>query len=143
MQNVNKIKIVERKVPSEKDLRDRIAERLKVKVEHEMRALPADVVADQIERLIPVVETLADSHEGRTDLAGILAAYLADHRPETTVKETDFLESRDKTRVHAGSDEQTGGSRGARRSGSGGGRGRSGGGGGGRRSGGGRGRRPR
>lgn len=143
MQNVNKIKIVERKVPSEKDLRDRIAERLKVKVEHEMRALPADVVADQIERLIPVVETLADSHEGRTDLAGILAAYLADHRPETTVRETDFLESRDKTRVHAGSDEQTGGSRGARRSGSGGGRGRSGGGGGGRRSGGGRGRRPR
>ena len=143
MQNVNKIKITERKVPSEKDLRERIAERLKVKVEHEMRALPTDVVSDQIERLIPVVETMADSHEGRRDLAGILAAYLADHRPETTVTETEFLEPRGR----AGSDGQGDGSRsgGRGRSGSGGGRGRSGGGGGGhgRRSGGGRGRRPR
>ena len=87
MQNVNKIKLTERKIPSEKDIRDRVAERLKVKVEHEMRLLPKEVVADRIESLIPVVETLADSHEGRRDLAGILAAYLAEHRPETTVTE--------------------------------------------------------
>lgn len=143
MQNVNKIKITERKVPSEKDLRERIAERLKVKVEHEMRALPTDVVSDQIERLIPVVETMADSHEGRRDLAGILAAYLADHRPETTVTETEFLEPRGRASADGQGDGSRSGGRG--RSGSGGGRGRSGGGGGGhgRRSGGGRGRRPR
>ena len=146
MQNVNKIKITERKVPSEKDMRDRIAERLKVKVEHEMRALPAEVVTDQIDRLIPVVETLADSHEGRRDLAGILAAYLADHRPETTVTEPKASEQGDEAGANADSREQRNGSRGGGRgrSGSGGGRGRSGGGGGrGRKPGGGRGRRPR
>jgi len=88
MQNVNKIKVAERKIPSEKDVRNRLAERLKVKVEQEMRALPDEVVADRIDRLIPVVETLADSQEGRRDLAGILAAYLAEHRPETTVTDS-------------------------------------------------------
>ncbi len=131
MQNVNKIKIAERKIPSEKNIRDRIAERLKVKVEHEMRALPADVVSDQIERLIPVVETLADSHEGRRDLAGILAAYLAEHRPETTVTDEDTQPT-----------SSTSDTRPPRSGGGGGGRGRSGGGRG-RGSGGGRGRRSR
>ncbi|MFT5442220.1 MAG: ATP-dependent RNA helicase DeaD, partial [Myxococcota bacterium] len=87
MQNVNGLKPAEKKVPTEKDMRNRIADRIKVKVEHEMREMPKDVVADRIERLIPVVETLADSHEGRRDLAGILAAYMNDHRPETTVTE--------------------------------------------------------
>jgi ATP-dependent RNA helicase DeaD len=151
MQNVNKIKVAERKVPSEKDLRDRIAERLKVKVEHEMRALPSDVVADQIDRLIPVVETLADSHEGRRDLAGILAAYLADHRPETTVTASEVSESRGEGHASESGDEQAGSRSGGRgrSGGGGGGRGRSGGGGGGgggrgrRSGGGGRGRRPR
>ncbi|MBW2391202.1 MAG: DEAD/DEAH box helicase, partial [Deltaproteobacteria bacterium] len=137
MQNVIGIKVTERKIPSEKDIRNRIAERLKVKVEQEMRALPADVVADQIERLIPVVETLADSHEGRRDLAGILAAYLAEHRPETTVTET----ASDAAQANSSSGKGRGGSRSG---GGGGGRGRSGGGGGrGRGSGGGRGRRSR
>jgi ATP-dependent RNA helicase DeaD len=137
MQNVIQIKITERKIPSEKDIRDRIAERLKVKVEHEMRALPADVVSDQIERLIPVVETLADSHEGRRDLAGILAAYLAEHRPETTVTGADVAPA---SRSESAKPATSGGRGGSR----GGGRGRTGGGGGrGRGSGGGRGRRPR
>ncbi len=142
MQNVNKIKVAERKIPSEKDVRNRIAERLKVKVEHEMRALPKEVVADRIDRLIPVVETLADSQEGRHDLAGILAAYLAEHRPETTVTGTDAADE-------ARGDEATASSqieddRPPRRKSGGGGRGRSGGGGGrGGRGGGGRGRRSR
>jgi ATP-dependent RNA helicase DeaD len=137
MQNVIGIKVAERKIPSEKDIRDRIAERLKVKVEHEMRALPADVVSDQIDRLIPVVETLADSHEGRRDLAGILAAYLAEHRPETTVTETKAAPRGDSASTNSSPSRGRGGSRG-------GGRGRSGGGGGrGRGSGGGRSRRPR
>lgn len=136
MQNVIQIKITERKIPSEKDIRNRIAERLKVKVEHEMRALPADVVSDQIERLIPVVETLADSHEGRRDLAGILAAYLAEHRPETSVTEVDVAPASGSASANPPASRRgRGGSRG-------GGRGRSGGGGG-RGSGGGRGRRPR
>ncbi|MFP8871049.1 MAG: DEAD/DEAH box helicase, partial [Myxococcota bacterium] len=125
MQNVNKIKPTEKKIPTEKDLRDRVAERLKVKVEHEMRSLPKDVVADQIDRLIPVVETLADSHEGRRDLAGILAAYLVEHRPETTVTEPDAMEQGDAS--EAGSSSSGSGPkkrRGGSRGGGGGGRGR-------------------
>jgi ATP-dependent RNA helicase DeaD len=130
MQNVNGLKPAEKKVPTEKDMRNRIADRIKVKVEHEMREMPKDVVADRIERLIPVVETLADSHEGRRDLAGILAAYMNDHRPETTVTEKTTEKTTEKSAASGGG---------------GGGRGRSGGGGGGggRSGGGGRGRRPR
>ena len=103
-----------------------------------MRVLPADVVADQIERLIPVVETLADSHEGRRDLAGLLAAYLAEHRPETTVTEADTAPASQTAKANSSPGRGRGGSRGGAR-------GRSGGGGGGRGrgSGGGRGRRPR
>jgi ATP-dependent RNA helicase DeaD len=133
MQNVNGLKPAEKKVPTEKDMRNRIADRIKVKVEHEMREMPKDVVADRIERLIPVVETLADSHEGRRDLAGILAAYMNDHRPETTVTEKTTEKTTEKSAASGGG----GGGRG--RSGGGGG----GGGGGGRSGGGGRGRRPR
>jgi len=129
MQNVNKIKPTEKKIPTEKDLRDRVAERLKVKVEHEMRSLPKDVVADRIDRLIPVVETLADSHEGRRDLAGILAAYLVEHRPETTVTEPDAMEQGDASEAGSSSSgsgpkKRRGGSRGGGGGGGGGGRGR-------------------
>ena len=129
MQNVNKIKPTEKKIPTEKDLRDRVAERLKVKVEHEMRSLPKDVVADQIDRLIPVVETLADSHEGRRDLAGILAAYLVEHRPETTVTEPEAMEQGDASEAGSSSSgsgpkKRRGGSRSGSRGGGGGGRGR-------------------
>ncbi|MBW2231916.1 MAG: DEAD/DEAH box helicase, partial [Deltaproteobacteria bacterium] len=88
MQNVNKIKITERKPPTEADLLGRIRERMQVKVEHEMRHLEASKVSFEVERLIPVVEEMAADHEGRRDLAGICAAYLAEHRPETTIEES-------------------------------------------------------
>jgi len=112
MQNVNKIKIVERKPPTEQDMLVRIRERLQVKVEREMRSIPPDEVGFQIERLIPVVESMASSHAGRRDLAGILAAYLAEHRPETTVVEP--------VRSGDGSGEGRGRGRGRRRQGGGG-----------------------
>lgn len=85
MQTVNKIKITERKIPTEKELVERTRERLQVKVEHEMRAVPAPQLAFKVEKLIPVVEAMAKDHEGRRDLAGICAAYLAEHQPQTTV----------------------------------------------------------
>ncbi len=129
MQNVNKIKIVERKLPSEKQIRERIAERIQVKVEQEMRPISDEERAYQIDRLIPVVEALADSQQGRRDLAGILAAYMKEHRPETTIQEQEVAAAPSK-----------GGRDNRRRSGSGRGR-RSGGGGGG--GGGGGNRRPR
>jgi len=85
MQNVNKIEIAERKPPTEKNMLERVRERLQVKVEQEMRARPPAEVRYAVERLIPVIEEMAGSHEGRKDLAGICAAYLAEHRPETTI----------------------------------------------------------
>ena len=87
MQNVNQIKMTERKAPTEKDLRDRLRERIQVKVEHEMRHQPESEQRFQVDRLIPIVEEMAETQEGRRDLAGIAAAYLADHRPETTITE--------------------------------------------------------
>ncbi len=85
MQNVNKIEITERKAPTEKDMLARIRERMQVKVEHEMRSRPNAEVNYAVERLIPVIEEMAASHDGRRDLAGICAAYLAEHKPETTI----------------------------------------------------------
>jgi ATP-dependent RNA helicase DeaD len=94
MQNVNKMVITERKAPTEKDMLARIRERLQVKVEQEMRALSATQVSNEVERLIPVVEAMAADHQGRRDLAGICAAYLAEHRPETTIPDPpELLES--------------------------------------------------
>ncbi len=129
MQNVNKIKVTERKLPTEKDILERIAERIQVKVEHEMRAIPAEERATRIDRLIPVVESMADSQQGRRDLAGILAAYMAEHRPETTVSEAEVPPPEASSASHhdrprRGRGGSGGGRRGGSRSGGGGGRNR-------------------
>ncbi len=141
MQNVNNIKVIERKLPTGAQVLDRIAERLQVKVEQEMRSIPAEDRTYQIDRLIPVVESLAKTEEGRKDLAGILAAYLAEHRPETTV--TPMKPAAGEDTKESISEGTNGGDRGpsggSRRSRSGKGRRRSGG----RRPSGGRDRRPR
>jgi len=85
MQNVHKIEITERKLPSEADILGRIRERLQVKVEHEMRGIPERDRAWKIDRLIPMVEAMLTSDEGKRDLAAICASYLQEHRPSTTV----------------------------------------------------------
>jgi len=85
LQHVNKITITEREIPSEKVILERIRERIRVKVEHEMRHLPEADLKLQVDRLVPVVESFAADSEGLRDLAAICAAYLREHRPETTV----------------------------------------------------------
>ena len=85
LQHVNKIKIEEREIPSEKVLLERIADRIRVKVEHEMRHVPETELKLQVDRLVPVVENLTATAEGRRDLAAICASYLREHRPETSV----------------------------------------------------------
>jgi ATP-dependent RNA helicase DeaD len=136
MQNVNKIEVTERKAPTEKDMLTRIRERIQVKVEHEMRGLTPAQTDFEVNRLIPVVEAMATSHEGRRDLAGICAAYLSEHRPETTVPEEPNVDAPpSEKRRDPGRGRRNGGGRGGNR---GGGRGGNRGGGGGK---GGRGRR--
>ncbi|MDE0886835.1 MAG: DEAD/DEAH box helicase [Myxococcota bacterium] len=146
MQNVNKIEVAERKPPTEKDMLNRIRERIQVKVEHEMRGLTPAQADFEVNRLIPVVEEMATSHEGRRDLAGICAAYLSEHRPETTIapdapeNQTDAAATSENRKPGGSRRGGGGGGRGGQRGG-GGGSGGSGGGGGGRRRSGGRGRR--
>jgi len=136
MQNVNKIEVIERKPPTEKDMQRRIRERIQVKVEHEMRELTPAQADFEVDRLIPVVEEMAASHEGRRDLAGICAAYLAEHRPETTIEEN--VETDPAPAAQSPKRARGGGRSGGGRGGGGG--GRRGGGGGGRRGGSGGGR---
>jgi len=97
MQNVNKIKIAEREIPSEKQMLGRTRERLEVKVEHEMRSVPAPQLVFKVEKLVPVVEAMAKDPEGRRDLAAICAFYLQEHKPETTVTVDDDSDSSDST----------------------------------------------
>ncbi|MGH0033179.1 MAG: DEAD/DEAH box helicase [Myxococcota bacterium] len=133
LQQVNKIQITERKVPTEADLGALLSKRLAVKTEQELRSLPARERQALLERFAPVVEKLLASPEGRADLAAICAFYLQEHKPETSVPdpETDADEGPDDPESHRTPAERRAQSRD--------GRGREGGGGGGR----GRGRRPR
>jgi ATP-dependent RNA helicase DeaD len=86
IQNVNKIRISERKVPTEAEIAARVAERLAVKVEQEVRALPDRERAALIERFAPIVDRLSASPDGRRDLAAICGFYLSEHRPQTQVE---------------------------------------------------------
>jgi ATP-dependent RNA helicase DeaD len=85
LQNVNRIEVRERRIPSEPEILARTRERLMVKVEQEMRAIPEAERAFTIDRLVPIVEEMAASRETLRDLAAVLAAYLREHRPERTV----------------------------------------------------------
>jgi ATP-dependent RNA helicase DeaD len=132
MQNVNKIEVVERKPPTEKDMLKRIRERIQVKVEHEMRGLTPAQTDFEVNRLIPVVEEMATTHEGRRDLAGICAAYLTEHRPETTIAPETETEAAPQSENRKPRSSRRGGGGGGSRGGGGGGGGRRRGGGGGR-----------
>jgi ATP-dependent RNA helicase DeaD len=87
LQHVNKIQINERKLPSDAEIAARLGERLAVKVEQEIRALPTREQKALIDRFVPIVEALAATEQGKRDLAAICAAHLKEHRPETTVRE--------------------------------------------------------
>jgi ATP-dependent RNA helicase DeaD len=117
LQNVNKIEITERPVPTDQQIAGLIGERLAVKAEQEMRALPQRERQSLIERFRPIVETLCENEDGKQDLAAICAFYLAEHKPETTVSEPDLKENEERERS------RDGGSRGGK-SRDGGGRGR-------------------
>jgi ATP-dependent RNA helicase DeaD len=87
LQQVNKITITERKMPTDADISARLGERLAVKVEHEVRSLGDRDRQALIERFAPIVASLAATEQGRRDLAAICGFYLQEHRPETTVSE--------------------------------------------------------
>lgn len=126
LQNVNRIAIAERKLPTDAQMQERLRERLAVKVEQEMRAVPERERAWKIDRYVPVVTAMAATEEGRRELAAICSAYLQEHRPQTTVSEVDVTGP---ARSHDADAERTpqrreGGGRGRPRRGGRGGRGR-------------------
>ena len=88
LQQVNRIDISEREVPKEEDIRERLRERLMVKIEQEVRALPEKEQRFLVQRFVPIVEELAANEDGRGDLAAICAAYMREHKPEVRVTET-------------------------------------------------------
>jgi len=93
LQTVNKIEIKERPLPSDAEILARRSQRLMVKIEQEVRALPDRERKVLVERFLPIVESLASSKEGRDDLAAICAAYFREHRPVTTVEPGPAAES--------------------------------------------------
>ncbi|MCL4685941.1 DEAD/DEAH box helicase [Myxococcota bacterium] len=128
LQNVNRIQIAERKLPTDAEMLERLRERLAVKVEQEVRAVPERERAWKIDRWVPVVTSMAETDEGRRELAAICSAYLKEHRPQTTVPEADLARAtRDSDAERAPTRREGGGGRRRSGGGGGGGRGRSGG----------------
>jgi ATP-dependent RNA helicase DeaD len=127
IQNVNKIKITERKVPTDAEIAERVRERLAVKAEQELRHLDDRERRTMLERFRPVVNALSRSDEGLAELATICALFLREHRPETPTTPTASDGDADRPE-HRAPRRDGGGSRGRE-----GGRGRRGGGGGRRR----------
>jgi hypothetical protein len=85
LQQVNDIEITERSIPTEESILEKLRERLAVKVEHEVRALPEHDRKAKVDRFIPIVEGLMRSPEGMRDLAAICSFYMQEHKPETSI----------------------------------------------------------
>lgn len=89
LQHVNKIEITERKLPTEEDILRRLRERIAVKVEHEVRGIPERERGWRVDRFVKVVDEMFQAEDGKRDLAAICAAYLREHKPETTVADAE------------------------------------------------------
>ena len=87
LQKINRIPIQERPLPTDEQIVERIRERLSVKVEQEIRHIPTREREWQVDRLVGLVRTLAATDEGQRELAAIAAAYLREHRPQTSVSD--------------------------------------------------------
>jgi ATP-dependent RNA helicase DeaD len=137
LQKINRIPIQERALPSDEDIVERIRERLSVKVEQEIRHIPTREREWQIDRLVGLVRVLAATDEGQRELAAVAAAYLREHRPETSVNDDAASAAPYDAARERAPERREGGGGGGRRGGGGGGRNRGGrgrrGGGGGRR----------
>ncbi len=73
---VNRMTIPERDLPTEEEVAGRMAGRLQVDVEHELREMSERDRRIRQEEYLPVVNALALSEEGRRDLAAIVFSYL-------------------------------------------------------------------
>jgi ATP-dependent RNA helicase DeaD len=95
LQQVNKITITEKAIPTEENILEKMRKRLSVKVEQEVRAMPDRDRKSMLERFIPIIEGLMRSPEGMRDLAAICSFYMQEHKPETSVPAGAAPEPRD------------------------------------------------
>jgi len=124
IQNVNKIKISERKVPTDAEIAERVRDRLAVKAEQELRHLDDRERKALLARFRPVVNMLSRNDEGLSELATICALFLREHQtemPATASAPADAPENRPPRREGGGGGRGDRGGRGGR-SGRGGGR---------------------
>ncbi|MFQ5513525.1 MAG: DEAD/DEAH box helicase [Myxococcota bacterium] len=80
MQKVNQIKVPERRIPTPEEVADRMAQRLEVQLEHDLRHLTERERRTREDYLLPVVERLAASETGRRHLAAVLFIHLRDRK---------------------------------------------------------------
>jgi ATP-dependent RNA helicase DeaD len=89
IQQANQIEISELKLPTDAEMALRLRERLAAKIEREMRHTPERERAWKVDRFVTVVDQLAETREGRRDLAAICAAYLQEHPSHASPQEAD------------------------------------------------------
>ena len=70
-------------MPTEAEVRERVAQRYEVQIEHAVRHLTEHDRKQAELRMLPVVEHLGASADGRAELAAILFTALMKERPET------------------------------------------------------------
>ena len=75
VQNVNQLKIPERKIPTKDEATERIAQRLEIQLEHDLRHISERERRVRQDEFLPVVERLAATDAGRHHLAAILFSY--------------------------------------------------------------------
>ena len=78
LQKVNRMTIPERPLPTQSDVDERIAQRLQVEIEHDLRAFPERERKLREEEMLPIVERFAATDIGRGQLSAVLFSYLRD-----------------------------------------------------------------
>ncbi|MGE4653130.1 MAG: DEAD/DEAH box helicase [Myxococcota bacterium] len=76
LQHANKIKIEERKLPSEAQTAEKLGAELHEKIGKSLATLRTSEARGKLDRFLPVVEAFAADAEGRLDLATLCAAFL-------------------------------------------------------------------
>jgi ATP-dependent RNA helicase DeaD len=76
MQNVNRMTIPERPIPSASDASGRVRQRIQIRLEHDLRELGDRERELRQRQFLPIVDELSKSDEGRLELAMVLSTYL-------------------------------------------------------------------
>jgi ATP-dependent RNA helicase DeaD len=111
MQNVNRMVIPERSIPSAADVAGRERQRVQVRLEHDLRELGEREREERERRYMPLVEELASDAEGKLELAMVLGAYLASPRREVASPAAEPADAAPPEREPARDSERKGGGR--------------------------------